>query len=145
MRSFVISPTKSIPGKPPDVHLHHSALLFYCWFTMNRMQLRFLIISFVCMKTELAKIENFVHGSWITASDEGQPLYNAVNGELIAFASSKGIDFKEVLDYARKTGNAALRKMTFPERGRMLRALALHLTEKKEKFYAISYKTGATR
>jgi oxepin-CoA hydrolase/3-oxo-5,6-dehydrosuberyl-CoA semialdehyde dehydrogenase len=109
------------------------------------MPLRFLIISFVCMKTELTKIQNFVCGGWMSASDEGQPLHNAVNGELIAFASSGGVDFKQVLDYARKRGNPALRKMTFPERGRMLRALALHLTEKKEKFYSISYKTGATR
>src|SRR5687767_5236669 len=109
------------------------------------MQLRFLIISFVCMKTELIKIQNFISGGWMSASDEGQPLYNAVNGELIGFVSSKGIDFKQVLEYARKTGNPSLRKMTFPERGRMLRALALHLTEKKENFYRISYKTGATR
>jgi oxepin-CoA hydrolase / 3-oxo-5,6-dehydrosuberyl-CoA semialdehyde dehydrogenase len=97
------------------------------------------------MKPELNKIQNFVSGEWIKGTDEGQPLYNAVNGDLIAFASSKGLDFKQVLQYARNVGNPALRKMTFPERGRMLRALALHLTEKKEKFYRISYKTGATR
>ena len=49
------------------------------------------------------------------------------------------------MQYGRETGNPALRSMTFHERGRMLRALALHLTEHKEKFYAISYQTGATR
>ncbi len=35
--------------------------------------------------------------------------------------------------------------MTFHERGRMLKALAMHLKNKVEKFYRISYKTGATR
>ena len=35
--------------------------------------------------------------------------------------------------------------MSFHERGRMLRALALYLNEKKEKFYQVSYKTGATK
>jgi oxepin-CoA hydrolase/3-oxo-5,6-dehydrosuberyl-CoA semialdehyde dehydrogenase len=50
-----------------------------------------------------------------------------------------------MLEYGRKVGGPALRKMTFHERGRMLRALALHLSDQKEKFYAISYKTGATR
>ena len=35
--------------------------------------------------------------------------------------------------------------MTFQERGRMLRALALHLMQHKEKFYTISYQSGATR
>jgi oxepin-CoA hydrolase/3-oxo-5,6-dehydrosuberyl-CoA semialdehyde dehydrogenase len=35
--------------------------------------------------------------------------------------------------------------MTFQERGRMLKALALFLTEKKEKYYGVSAWTGATR
>ncbi len=91
------------------------------------------------------KLENYITGHWITADGEGQPLYNAVNGNIVAFASTKGLDFASILSYARKTGNPALRKMTFHERGRMLRALALHLNEKKEVFYSIGYKTGATR
>jgi len=91
------------------------------------------------------KLGNYISGNWITGDGEGQPLYNAVNGEIIARASTKGLDFKEMLDYARRTGNPALRKMTFPERGRMLRALAMHLREHLEKFYRISYLTGATR
>ncbi len=76
---------------------------------------------------------------------DGQPLYNAVNSEIIATATTKGLDFASILDYGRKKGNPALRKMTFHERGRMLKALALHLLKHKEKFYVLSYKTGATR
>ena len=38
-----------------------------------------------------------------------------------------------------------LRKMTFHERGNMLKALALHLRKHLDKFYAISYQTGATK
>ena len=45
----------------------------------------------------------------------------------------------------RKVGNPALRKMTFHERGSMLRALALHLRNHLDKFYQISYQTGATK
>ncbi len=90
-------------------------------------------------------LENFAMGRWITGDGEGQPLFNAVTGEVIAKAGSKGIDFAGMLQYARQVGNPALRKMSFPERGRMLRALALHLTQHKEKFYTISYQTGATR
>ena len=93
----------------------------------------------------MTKLGNYITGRWITGEGEGQPLYNAVNGDTIAYASTKGLDFSAILAYARKTGNPALRKMTFHERGRMLRTLALFLTEKKEIFYSISYKTGATR
>lgn len=91
------------------------------------------------------KLENYVTGRWIAGDGDGQALYNAVNGSIVGHASTKGLDFGQIFDYARKTGNTALRKMTFQERGLMLKALALHLQSKKELFYAISYKTGATR
>lgn len=91
------------------------------------------------------KLGNYITGKWINGDGEGQPLYNAITGEAIANASTEGLDFESVLKYARETGNRALRKMTFQERGRMLRALALHLMQHKEKFYNISAKSGATR
>ena len=93
----------------------------------------------------MAKLGNYITGKWINGDGDGQPLYNAVNGEPVAHASTKGLDLAAMLDYGRKTGNPTLRKMTFPERGRMLRALALHLRDHLETFYKISYQTGATR
>lgn len=91
------------------------------------------------------KLENYVLGKWMTGDGEGQLLYDAVTGDTLGAASTTGLDFAGILHYARTHGGPALRKMTFHERGRMLRALALHLTEKKELFYTISYRTGATR
>jgi oxepin-CoA hydrolase/3-oxo-5,6-dehydrosuberyl-CoA semialdehyde dehydrogenase len=91
------------------------------------------------------KLENYITGNWITGDGDGQQLYNAVTGETIGFATTKGLDYKEILDYGRTVGNSALRKMTFHERGNMLKALALHLRNHLDKFYAISYKTGATK
>ncbi len=88
---------------------------------------------------------NYALGQWTAGEGEGQALINAVNGSIIANASSKGIDFALMLDYARTKGGPALRKMTFHERGRMLKALAMHLLTKKEEFYKISWATGATR
>jgi len=91
------------------------------------------------------KLENYIQGRWVAGKGEGQPLFNAVDGSIVAFAGTEGLNFGEVLDYARRKGNPALRKMSFQDRGRMLKALALHLQSKKELFYAISQKTGATR
>ncbi|MES1226162.1 MAG: aldehyde dehydrogenase family protein, partial [Bacteroidota bacterium] len=93
----------------------------------------------------MTKLENYIIGQWVTGEGEGQILYNAVSGEPVATATTKGIDFNAILEYGRKKGNAALRKMTFHERGRMLKALATYLLERKERFYAISYLTGATK
>jgi len=72
-------------------------------------------------------------------------LFDAVSGSEIATASTAGIDFKEVLQYGREVGGPLLRKMTFHERGRMLKALALHLYGIRKKFYDLSYSTGATK
>ncbi len=93
----------------------------------------------------MIKLGNFISGKWIDGDGDGQLLFNAVTGEPIAAATTKGIDFAAAVNYARTIGNPALRKMTFQERGRMLRALALYLLEKKDIFYKISYQTGATK
>lgn len=95
--------------------------------------------------TQLQQLNNYALGKWIAGEGEGQLLYNAITGDAIATASSKGLDFAAMCDYARTVGGPKLRKMTFPERGRMLKALALHLMEKKELFYKISWATGATK
>ncbi len=93
----------------------------------------------------MVALENYILGSWIKGDGDGQALYNAVTGDQIAKTSTKGLDFASILDYARTKGNPALRKMSFHERGVMLRALALHLREHLDEFYHISYQTGATK
>lgn len=93
----------------------------------------------------MQKLENYVLGRWTPGDGDGQALYDAVTGEAFTRASTAGLDFDEILAFARAVGNPALRRMTFNERGRMLKALALHLSAQKEKFYALSYRTGATR
>ncbi len=93
----------------------------------------------------MQKLGNYITGKWIEGDGDGVNLFNAVNGNIISAATSKGVDFEAVLKYGREIGNPALRKMTFQQRGRMLRALALHLLKHKETFYNISYQSGATR
>jgi oxepin-CoA hydrolase/3-oxo-5,6-dehydrosuberyl-CoA semialdehyde dehydrogenase len=89
--------------------------------------------------------QNYVLGSWSKGEGIETNLYNAINGEALGGVSSAGIDYKAVLDYGRKVGGPALRKMTFQERGRMLKALAFYLLERKSSYYKISAWTGATK
>ena len=91
------------------------------------------------------QLNNFAYGKWIPGEEKGQELVNAINGDFVASASSKGIDFAKMCDFARNIGGPKLRKLTFQERGLMLKALALHLQSKKEIFYNLSWATGATR
>lgn len=91
------------------------------------------------------KILNYAAGNWVPYTDESLPQYNAVNGALIGTAGKEGLDFDAMLNYGRTTGGPALRKMTFQERGRMIKALALHLNSIKKKYYPLSFQTGATK
>jgi len=91
------------------------------------------------------KLGNYVLGSWKEGNDAGKPLFNAINGEQIALATSAGLNFGDILDYGRTKGGPSLRKMTFQERGLMLKALALHLMSKKRSYYDLSWATGATK
>ncbi|MFK7808535.1 MAG: 3,4-dehydroadipyl-CoA semialdehyde dehydrogenase, partial [Saprospiraceae bacterium] len=91
------------------------------------------------------KLKNYTLGKWAVGKGKGQELYNAITGEVVATASTQGVDFSDMLDYGRTVGGPALRKMTFHERGRMLKALALHLHAKRKEFYPVSYWTGATK
>ena len=91
------------------------------------------------------KLKNYITGQWYEGEGEGSPIYNAVTGQLIHYASTKGMDFSKILAYGREVGNPALRKMTFQQRGLMLKKLALYLTRRKESYYEISYMTGATK
>lgn len=90
------------------------------------------------------KLKNFAENNWFTAADDGKKLTSAVDGETVANISSSGLDFAAMLDYARQTGGANLRKYTFHERANLLKELAKHLMEHKKDFYELSTSTGAT-
>jgi len=93
----------------------------------------------------MKKLHNYVTGQWRTGNGEGVPMHDAVTGEVIALSDTEGLDFAEILQYGRTTGGEVLRKMTFQERGNMLKSLALYLLKKKAAFYEVSYRTGATK
>ena len=93
----------------------------------------------------MKRYQNYILGNWEDGLGEETLLFNSITGAAIGSVSSAGINFSEVLEYGRIKGGSVLRKMTFQERGRMLKALALHLLEQKEKYYEVSSWTGATK
>jgi oxepin-CoA hydrolase/3-oxo-5,6-dehydrosuberyl-CoA semialdehyde dehydrogenase len=90
-------------------------------------------------------LQSYVCATWHGGGDQGAALRDATTGDVIATASSSGIDFAAVLEHAREVGGPALRELTFHQRATMLRALAKKLSELKEEFYLLSYCTGATK
>jgi len=93
----------------------------------------------------IARLQNYALGEWVAGTGAQATLLHAVTGEPVAETSSGGLDFQAMARYARAVGGPALRQRTFHERAAMLKAVAKHLMERKEAFYALSAATGATR
>lgn len=95
------------------------------------------------MKT--STLLNYAQDQWYAAPGGLAEVQSAVTGETIAVTGSQGLDFKAMLDHARRVGGLALRRMTFHERAWMLKDLANAIMARKEELYELSYDTGATR
>jgi len=92
----------------------------------------------------MLQLQNYAEGHWVNSGDK-DTLHNAITGEAIYVMGNEGANFEAMMHYARTIGSKNLRKLTFHERGRMLKALAFYLLERKEIFYQISTFTGATK
>lgn len=91
------------------------------------------------------KLQSYAEGAWFAPAAEGKPLAHAVTGATVATISSEGLEPAAMLEHARRVGGPALRKLTFHDRALRLKALALYLLERKERYYELSTATGATR
>ncbi len=93
----------------------------------------------------LQQIESFAAGAWIAPGEGARLIRSAVTGAPMAEAGNDALDTQAMLAYARNVGGPALRAMTFHDRARMLKALAVHLGRHKQAMYEISFATGATQ
>jgi 3,4-dehydroadipyl-CoA semialdehyde dehydrogenase len=82
------------------------------------------------------KLGSYVSGAWTDGGGEGVALVDPVLGDELARASSEGIDLGAALDHARKMGGPALRKLTYAERGALLKSFADTLSENRDAYYA---------
>ena len=92
----------------------------------------------------MTKTQHYIQGQWTDGKGEGSPILDSVTGEHFTSVTTEGLDIPEILQYGRTKGDT-LRKMTFQERGLMLKKLAFYLQKKKRQFYEVSYRTGATK
>lgn len=93
----------------------------------------------------IQNVESFAAGAWVAPDSSARPIENAVTGAVIAQAGTAALDADAMLAHARDIGGPALRRMTFHDRARMLKALAVHLGRHKQALYDLSFATGATQ
>src|SRR5881398_2351881 len=95
------------------------------------------------MKT--LKLLNYERDRWISGDGALAEIHSAIDGAPVAMTGSGGLDFAAMLKHARDVSGPALRKLTFHERARMIKALAQAIMARKEELYELNYLTGATR
>ncbi|WP_300056512.1 phenylacetic acid degradation bifunctional protein PaaZ [uncultured Roseobacter sp.] len=93
----------------------------------------------------LIDVKSFAAGQWIAPDDGARMIENAVTGRVMARAGNRALDVQAMLDHARGVGGPNLRKLTFHDRARLLKALAAHLNAHKQELYDLSFATGATQ
>ncbi|QUJ77474.1 phenylacetic acid degradation bifunctional protein PaaZ [Sulfitobacter albidus] len=90
-------------------------------------------------------VHSFAAGHWTPSDSAARPIACAITGEIIARSGNGALDVGAMHAYAREVGGPALRKLTFHDRARMLKALAIYLGERKQALYDLSFHTGATQ
>ncbi len=93
----------------------------------------------------MQQLASFLSGAWQSGRGRSRLIYHAISGEALWEVTSEGLDMAAARQFAIEKGAPALRAMTFIERAAMLKAVAKHLLSEKERFYALSAQTGATR
>ena len=88
------------------------------------------------MKT--AQLLNYAQDQWIPGEGNLAELTSAIDGAPVATTGSGGVDFGGMLSHAREVGGPALRKLTFHERARMLKALGQAILAPKEELYELN-------
>ncbi|BEA68366.1 phenylacetic acid degradation bifunctional protein PaaZ [Escherichia coli] len=93
----------------------------------------------------MQQLASFLSGTWQSGRGRNRLIHHAISGEALWEVTSEGLDMAAARQFAIEKGAPALRAMTFIERAAMLKAVAKHLLSEKERFYALSAQTGATR
>ncbi|WP_375229372.1 phenylacetic acid degradation bifunctional protein PaaZ [Roseobacter sp. S98] len=93
----------------------------------------------------ITEIQSFAAGQWVPPGEGARSVASAITGEPICVAGNDALDTVAMHGWAREKGGPALREMTFHDRARLIKALALYLRDHRQLLYDLSFDTGATQ
>ncbi len=93
----------------------------------------------------MTTLQSFLLGEWQTGTAAPVSLVNPANGETVAEVRDVPKDFGKAVDYARSVGGANLRKMTFAERGKVLKAMSGVLHTERDSLIEASMLNAGTK
>ena len=89
-------------------------------------------------------LKNYLGGRWVAGSGAGTALFDPVLGDELVRVDATGLDLRAGFAFARESGGAALRAMTYRERAAMLAAAVKVLQAKRDDYYAIATANSGT-
>ena len=92
--------------------------------------------------TEL--LPNFLGGQWHTGSGQGAALHDPVTGAELVRVDAGGLDLAGGFAFAREQGGAALRALTYQQRGALLAAVVKVLQANRDAYYEIATANSGT-
>lgn len=92
--------------------------------------------------TEL--LSNYVAGRWQAGTGAGTQLSDPVLGTELARVDASGLDLADAFRFARETGGAALRALTYRERAGLLAGIVKVLLAHRDSYYEIATANSGT-
>ncbi|MGE3643148.1 MAG: 3,4-dehydroadipyl-CoA semialdehyde dehydrogenase [Beijerinckiaceae bacterium] len=86
----------------------------------------------------MIRLQSYIAGRWQDGKGAGRAFGDPVTGEDIGVVDSSGLDMSAAMAHARDRGGAALRAMSFAERGAILNAIADALLAKRADYDEIA-------
>jgi 3,4-dehydroadipyl-CoA semialdehyde dehydrogenase len=89
-------------------------------------------------------LPNHLHGRWQTGRGDGTALFDPVRGTPLVRVDASGLDLAAGFGFARDTGGAALRSLTYRQRGKLLEAIAAVLQARRADYDEIATANSGT-
>src|SRR5258705_12836839 len=89
-------------------------------------------------------LKSYLNGKWAVGTSSPATLVNPSTEEAVATTSTAGLDFGAAARFARDQGGAALRELTFAQRGEILKKLAKVLGDAREELIGLGLTNAAT-
>ncbi|MBT8491640.1 MAG: 3,4-dehydroadipyl-CoA semialdehyde dehydrogenase [Deltaproteobacteria bacterium] len=90
----------------------------------------------------MKQLASYLSGEWKPGTGTGRDLLNPATEEVLAQTSTAGLDLGDAMRFARDRGGAALRELTFAQRGELLARLAKALTDNREELLSLATDNG---
>ncbi len=92
--------------------------------------------------SETIRIRSYVEDRWVDGEGQGARLLNPATEELLATASTQGIDLGAALAHARAVGGANLRRLGFAARAQLLKRLGGVMREHRDELLDLAMRNG---